>query len=70
MDMHLTTTASRARLQERYAQVLAEYIGSPLSSVEESENMSDFLKQPRIEAVNLNALDHATGSLLLHEAAR
>ncbi|CAK9786023.1 hypothetical protein CC85DRAFT_308156 [Cutaneotrichosporon oleaginosum] len=61
---------SRAALQSRYLVLLASYVSSPLSSVEEGTNMLNFLDKPRAEALNLNALDERTGTSLLHEAAR
>lgn len=50
--------------------LLAAYVGSPLSSADEANNIVKFLEQPRIDNVNLNALDERTGTPLLHEAAR
>lgn len=50
--------------------LLAAYVGSPLSSAEEANNIVKFLDLPRAENVNLNALDDRTGTSLLHEAAR
>lgn len=50
--------------------LLAAYVSSPLSSVDESSNIVTFLNNPRSVSVNLSALDEKTGTSLLHEAAR
>ncbi len=39
--------SSRAALQTKYLARLASYVGSPLSSVEESLTMCEFLQGPR-----------------------
>ncbi|KAK8853109.1 hypothetical protein IAR55_003810 [Kwoniella newhampshirensis] len=61
---------SRAQLQMKYLARLAGYVSSPLSSVEESLSMIDFLEGPRTGILNLSALDERSGTSLLHEAAR
>ncbi|KAL7418318.1 hypothetical protein Q5752_006776 [Cryptotrichosporon argae] len=61
---------SRAALQIKYLALLASYIASPLSSVNESGRITQFLEGPRADILNLNALDQKTGTSLLHEAAR
>ncbi|KAK4689354.1 oxysterol-binding protein 1, partial [Tremellales sp. Uapishka_1] len=61
---------SRGDLQIRYISLLSNYVSSPLSSLEESLAMVEFLEGPRTEIVNLNVLDEHTGTSLLHEAAR
>jgi len=68
--MQLTLPDSRNSLQARYLTLLANYVASPLSSVDEATRITTFLEQPRAEALNLNALDERTGTSLLHEAAR
>ncbi|WRT70348.1 uncharacterized protein IL334_007346 [Kwoniella shivajii] len=61
---------SRGHLQMKYLARLAGYISSPLSSVDESLNMIEFLEGPRTGILNLSALDERSGTSLLHEAAR
>nr|XP_018260745.1 oxysterol-binding protein [Kwoniella dejecticola CBS 10117]OBR82903.1 oxysterol-binding protein [Kwoniella dejecticola CBS 10117] len=61
---------SRGQLQLRYLARLAGYISSPLSSVDESLHMIEFLEGPRTGILNLSALDERSGTSLLHEAAR
>ncbi|EIW72252.1 hypothetical protein TREMEDRAFT_70659 [Tremella mesenterica DSM 1558] len=61
---------SRAALQMRFIALLASYVSSPLSSVDEAARMSEFLSSPRVDILNLNALDERSGTSLLHEAAR
>ncbi|OCF40792.1 oxysterol-binding protein [Kwoniella heveanensis CBS 569] len=61
---------SRTQLQLKYLARLAGYISSPLSSVEDSLAMVEFLEGPRTGILNLSALDERSGTSLLHEAAR
>ncbi|WVQ67040.1 uncharacterized protein L199_005233 [Kwoniella botswanensis] len=61
---------SRGQLQLKYLAKLAGYISSPLSSVDESLNMVEFLEGPRTGILNLSALDERSGTSILHEAAR
>ncbi|WWC71885.1 uncharacterized protein I206_105844 [Kwoniella pini CBS 10737] len=61
---------SRGQLQLKYLARLAGYISSPLSSVEESLHMIEFLEGPRTGILNLSQLDERSGTSLLHEAAR
>ncbi|WWD19523.1 hypothetical protein CI109_103984 [Kwoniella shandongensis] len=61
---------SRSQMQMKYLARLAGYVSSPLSSVEESLGMIDFLEGPRTGILNLSALDEHSGTSLLHEAAR
>ncbi|WVR00350.1 hypothetical protein IAU59_007493 [Kwoniella sp. CBS 9459] len=61
---------SRTQLQLKYLAQLAGYISSPLSSVEDSLSMVEFLEGPRTGILNLSALDERSGTSLLHEAAR
>nr|XP_019044285.1 oxysterol-binding protein [Kwoniella bestiolae CBS 10118]OCF23215.1 oxysterol-binding protein [Kwoniella bestiolae CBS 10118] len=61
---------SRGQLQLKYLAKLAGYISSPLSSVDESLHMIEFLEGPRTGILNLSALDERSGTSLLHEAAR
>ncbi|WVR07787.1 hypothetical protein IAU60_004830 [Kwoniella sp. DSM 27419] len=61
---------SRGQLQLKYLAHLAGYISSPLSSMEESLRMIEFLEGPRTGILNMSALDERSGTSLLHEAAR
>ncbi|WWC91583.1 uncharacterized protein L201_006529 [Kwoniella dendrophila CBS 6074] len=61
---------SRGQLQLKYLAKLAGYISSPLSSIDESLHIIDFLEGPRTGILNLSALDERSGTSLLHEAAR
>lgn len=63
------TIETRAKQLQHFLSLLHDFISSPLSALP-STSLIDFLSSRRARSIDLSVLDEATGTTLLHEAAR